>query len=93
MEPRGRYVETLFLLASRILYKVLALPTSIQINDKTGPGKEVQQIHLFLCTSDNTCEHGVILSPAKFPYCVLFATRAPKVAKVIPGRPRDAKSD
>ena len=43
MEPRSRYAETLFLLAGAILYKVLAIPKSIRIDAKTGPGKDVQQ--------------------------------------------------
>ena len=40
MEPRGRYAETLILLAGSILGEGRALPKGAKIDEKTGPGKK-----------------------------------------------------
>ena len=48
MEPRGRYAETLILLPGAVLYEVWTLPKSFKIDEKTGPGKEVQKKQVFL---------------------------------------------
>ena len=84
MEPRGRYAETLFLLAGAVRYKVLALPTSIKIDEKTDPRKEVHTKHVFLWKYAKLWENGVSVSPAKFPCCVPFRNKKTKVAKETP---------
>ena len=39
MEPRGRYAETVILLAGAVFGEGRALPKGAKINEKTVPGK------------------------------------------------------
>ena len=72
MEPPGRNAETLILLTGAVLGEGRALPKGLKIDEKTGPGKKVQNKRVFLRNCAENAENGVSVSPAGFPCCLPF---------------------
>ena len=96
MEPRGRYAETLILLAGAVLGEVWAPPKGAKIDEKAGPRKRPLKNSSFLRTCAQKREKGAGDSRAEFPCCVPFrhpgAQSGPKVSQRVPrggqGRPK-----